>query len=240
MDRIPQKGSRASRDLKSLLEDAPYLPIDEITEKVGLSVSPDIEIGNLREVIIPSEDGRPRQEWTEKDGLAIPAKSQQFTQWPMTVDEDNFYLCLHARNWNRTEEFWSTIRKEDSKNICWFELVKTSCLPWFAINVIPEKEISSEDYDYMAQFTKDNIPKTLKNIIDPIPADQIMMEYTFSVNSIAFTVVDLGMVLPLSEFFYERLQNIKALQLTPLLKSAVDAFRKDILLDYDNFRPRTA
>lgn len=241
MDMIPQKGSRESRDLETFFEEGPHLSPQETYEKTRIpKIKEGIPDDVLREVIMPSEDGRPEIEWEEEQGISIPTKTKQFVKWPMDVEEPNFYLSFHARNWNRIEEFWGTIRKQNDKYVSWFELVKSAYLPWFSINVIPELTMPEKDYEYIARFAEDNIPESSKHVINPVPVDQMMVEYTFSVNRKAYTIVDLGMGFALSEFFYQRLCDLKAKQLLEILKSATQALRKEVLLDYDDFKPRTA
>jgi len=241
MDKIPQKGSRASRDLQSVFDNAPNEPIEEMLPRLEIPQKSELPSDVLREIIMPSEDARQVSGWEEdQNGIATPSRSKQFIKWPIDVEESNFYLAFHARTWNRAEEFWGTIRKQEGQNVCWFELVKTPHLPWFSINIIPEKKMADEDYDYIEQFTRRNVPETSRHIIDPIPVDQVMLEYTLSVDQKAYTIVDLGMGFPLSGFFYEKLNSIKARQLTDIMKSAIGAFRQDLQLDYEDFKPRTA
>ena len=240
MDRILSKGSKQSHDLKSLFDNAPHSEINETLGKLDISLDTDFPSNSLKEIIIPSEDQRPSEDWIKDETLVLPSKSKQFTKWPIDVSEESFYVCFHARNHNKTEEFWATIRREDNKNICWFELIKSTCLPWFSISVTPEVTLDDDYYNMLADFSRSHIPTTLQNVVESVTTEQIMVEYTFCVDKRAFTVVDLGTVLPLSSFLLKQLQDIKSQQLLPLLESAVSTIRKGRIMSYEDFRPRTA
>lgn len=195
-------GDKLSHKLKQLKYDGEFLSPMEIVEETQMVLTDSSGQIKLKEILMPSMDDRPEEEFIDQNGILVPTKATLFHSWPQPCGENDLEITFFTNIIGKRREFWGRIGKLENQPVVFFEAVRDDLLPWTDINVLPERFLDSDVYAEITKNVAENLPNAMAYSVPRVRHDIPIAYYTVKLKGTAYTVIDVGCAFRLSQYLF--------------------------------------